>query len=303
MSKTQKLLRAATVLQLIAGMALFGSATPLSKIIGEAFPVFSASFMRMAIASVVLAPVVFIGGRRFQHLQKKDYVTIALIALFGMVAFTATMLFGMRMTTGVIGSTIMSSAPAVTAVAAVIFLGAGMNWRKAGALALAVAGVAAINLLRDEKDGGSEIFFGAVLVMVAVCLEAAFTLLSRRLSKGISSPEATLAASLLAAPLFVALAFIFDPQPFDFSDADLSAWIALLFWGAATGGLAPVLWYNGVRKAPGALTAGCMSVMPITGLVLSYWLLGEAIRWAHLIGFGLVFLGLILMIVEHASEE
>ena len=69
-----------------------------------------------------------------------------------------------------------------------------------------------------------------------------------------------------------------------------------------TGGLAPVLWYNGVRKAPGVLTAGAMSVMPISALVLSYVLLGETFRWAHMIGFGLVFLGLLLMIYEHAQE-
>jgi drug/metabolite transporter (DMT)-like permease len=50
------------------------------------------------------------------------------------------------------------------------------------------------------------------------------------------------------------------------------------------------------------MTAASMGVMPITALMLSYVLLGEAFRWAHLVGFGLVFAGLVLMIIEHAQD-
>jgi drug/metabolite transporter (DMT)-like permease len=292
-----------TITQLLFGMALFGSATPLSKIIGEHFSVFTASFLRMLVASVVLAPFTWMLTRRFAHLQRSDWWVILAISAFGMVGFTTTMLFGMRLTSGVIGSTIMSATPAITAGAAVVFFGAAMNGRKAGALALAVAGIAAVNLLRTDGSGTSTApLLGAALVAMAVCLEAAYTLLSRKLSDGITSLEATLAASLVAAPLFIVLAFLFDPQPFDFSNVDTRAWLALAFWGGATGGLAPVMWYNGVRKAPGALTAGAMAVMPISALLLSYVLLGETFRWSHLLGFGLVFVGVVLMIIEHSGE-
>ena len=284
-------------------MALFGSATPLSKIIAQNFPVFTASFSRMAIASLVLAPVVWMATDRFGKAQRSDWYVMAGIAAAGMVGFTAVMLFGMRLTTGVIGSTIMSASPAVTATAAVLFMGAAMNWRKGGALLLAVLGCVAINLLKDGGgDGGDAVLLGALLVAVAVCFEAAYTLLSRLLSSGTSSLEATLGASLVAMPLFVILALLFDPQPFDVTGATPRGWSALVFWGAATGGLAPVLWYNGVRSAPGAMMAAAMSVMPLTALVLSYVLLGETFRWAHLAGFGLVFAGVILMIIEHARE-
>lgn len=304
MASDSKRISASTLIQLLSGMALFGTATPLSKIIGQNFPIFTASFLRMAIASLVLAPFVWAATSRFKKAKRADIAVIAAIAAFGMVGFTATMLFGMRMTTGVIGSTIMSATPAVTALAAVLFLGAAMNWRNAGALALAVAGIAAINLLHgNDGGGGNAIVLGAALVVVAVCFEAAYTLLSRKLSIGITSIEATLAASLMAAPVFILLAWQFDPEPFAFAEASQEAWAALIFWGAMTGGLAPVLWYRGVRKAPAVLSAGAMSVMPVTSLVTSYLLLGETFQWSHLIGFGLVFLGLILMIFEHAGAQ
>ncbi|MBX7501673.1 DMT family transporter [Qipengyuania sp. YG27] len=292
------------IIQLLSGMALFGSATPLSKIIGQHFYIFTASALRMGIACIVLAPFTWWMTQCFARAKRSDFLVILAISAFGMVGFTATMLFGMRLTSGVVGSTIMSATPAVTAGAAVLFFGAAMNGRKWGALALAVAGIAAINLLRNDTDGaGGAPLLGAALVAAAVCCEAAYTLLSKKLSNDISSLEATLAASLVAAILFVVLAMLFDPRPFDLSKVEIRASAALIFWGAATGGLAPVLWYNGAREAPEALTAGAMAIMPISALVLSYVLLGETFRWSHLIGFGLVFAGLLLMIKEHTRAS
>jgi drug/metabolite transporter (DMT)-like permease len=282
-------------------MSLFGSSTPLSKIVGESFPVFTASFARMAIASAVLAPFVWFGTERYSRAQQSDFYVIVAISAAGMVGFTAAMLFGMRLTTGVIGATVMSATPAVTATAAVIFLGAAINLRKAGALTLAVAGCVVINVFRGGDYSESDaVVLGAVLVALAVCFEAAYTLLSRRLSDGITSLEATFAASILAAPLFIVLALIFDPVPFEISQATPTGWAAMIFWGAVTGGIAPVLWYAGARKAAGAMTAVSMSAMPLTALLLSYVLLGESFRWIHLLGFGFVFAGVVLMIFEHA---
>ena len=207
MARDQQSSSPLTVVQLLVGMGLFGTSTPLSKIVGENFSVFTASCLRMTIASLVLAPAVWFATDRFARVQRSDWKVIVAISAFGMVGFTATMLFGMRLTTGVIGSTIMSATPAVTALAAVVFFGAAMNWRKAGALALGVGGIAVINLFRGSGDGqgGDALLLGAALVGAAICMEAAYTLLSRKLSDGISSLETTLAAAIMAASAGVTL--------------------------------------------------------------------------------------------------
>lgn len=292
-------------LQLFAGMALFGSATPLSKIIGEGFPVFTASLMRMLIAGAVLAP--FVAGRlgELRKASASDWRSIAGIALFGMIGFTATMLFGMRMASGVVGSTIMSMSPAVTALAAFIFLKEGYNSRKGAALGLAVLGAVLINVLSGggENNSGNApsnaMVWGSLLVFIAVCLEAAYTLLAKTVSDALSALTITFAATILAIVPFAILSALFDPSFFDLSQAEARHWWALGFWGAMTAGLAPVLWYTGVRQAPGSLAAGFMAVMPLSALTLSYILLDESFRWPHLVGFGLVFLGVLLMMREH----
>lgn len=44
--------------QLAAGMILFGSATPVSKIVTDVMPVFVGSGLRVALGALVLAPFV-----------------------------------------------------------------------------------------------------------------------------------------------------------------------------------------------------------------------------------------------------
>jgi len=90
------------------------------------------SCMRMAIASVVLAPFVIFAPDRFRHANRSDISVIAAISSFGVVGFTAKMQFGMRLTTGVIGSAIMSATPAITALGAVIFPGLGHRRARPG---------------------------------------------------------------------------------------------------------------------------------------------------------------------------
>lgn len=288
--------------ELFTAMALFGSTTPLSRIIAGDLPVFSAALLRMVLASSVLLCVAGRDLGRLAAARRRDWLAILGITGFGMVGFTATMLFGMRLTTGVVGATVMSATPAVTALAAVLFLGERFNRRKGWALALAVSGTVVINLGRGGQAGGGEaVVLGALLVALAVCFEAAYTLLSKLVAEGLSSLLITLTASLLAIPCFAVLALVFDPVPFAYGGATARVWLAVVFWGLAAGALAPVLWYRAVRRAPAVLAAGFMAVMPLSGLVLSYVVLGEPCRLVHLPGFGLAFAGVVLMIREHAG--
>jgi drug/metabolite transporter (DMT)-like permease len=71
-------------------------------------------------------------------------------------------------------------------------------------------------------------------------------------------------------------------------------------WGAVTLGLGSILWYLGLRRAQGTVAAGFMGIMPVSALVLSYVLLSEPVRLVHLIGFGIVFLGVLIISREHA---
>jgi drug/metabolite transporter (DMT)-like permease len=285
--------------RLALGMAVFGSATPVSKIVTGAMPVFIGSLLRVALGALVLAP--FVGGQwsQVKQLGRRDWLLVGLIALFGMFGFSALMLYGMRMIPGVVGAIVMSTTPAVTAAGSMLFMGDAPTWRKLLAIALAVAGVLVLQLGSGDEEGGGNLLLGAALVFGAVCCEAAYTLLGKAATERLDPLLVACLSAALAIPLFLPLA-LWQWSDFAVGETDWRAWTAVIWYGAGTLALGSWLWYSGLARAEGAIAAGFMGVMPASALILSYLLLGEAFRWIHLLGFGIVFAGVLLISWEHA---
>lgn len=286
--------------RLALGMAIFGSATPVSKIVTGAMPVFVASVLRVALGAVVLAPIALRRRPALRGLTARDWGLIVLIAVVGMFGFSALMLYGMRWVSGVVGATVMSTTPAVTAAASILFMGDRPTWRKLAAIALATVGVLVLHLGRgagtSAQDGA---VLGSALVFGAVCCEAAYTLLGKRATERVDPTVVACLAAALAVPLFLPFA-IWQWPDVDAGAIGWGAWGAIGWYGAGTLGLGSWLWYSGVARTEGAVAAGFMGVMPASALVLSYVLLDEPFRWLHVLGFGIVFAGVLLISWEHA---
>lgn len=289
-------------------MALFGSATPLSKLIVQQFPVFTASLFRVVIGALVVLP--FLGKRlgRIRALASRDWLAVTAIALVGMFGFTALLLYGMRLVSGVVGAIIMSTTPAVTATGSVLFLSDNWNRRKITAIALAVAGIITVNLgghgeMSGNHLGMARLATGSILILGAVCCEAGYTLIGKVATKRLDPVLTVFLASSLAVPLFLVAVLAFERSAFDAGSVTPSGWVSMLAWGAGTLGLGSVLWYKGVQRAQGTVAAGFMGVMPVTALILSYVLLSEPVRIHHLAGFAIVFAGVVIISREHAQSD
>ncbi|MEQ9077131.1 MAG: DMT family transporter [Sandaracinaceae bacterium] len=301
--------------QLAAGMIVFGSATPVSKIVTGAMPPFIGSLLRVAIGALVLLPFVWPRRDKLLGIPRKDWIRLGFIALFGMLGFSALMLMGMALITGVAGAIVMATTPAVTAAAAMLLMGEDATWRKLTAIALAVAGVVLLQVggIGGGEGGGggmgpvmewlagfgSATLIGSAMVFGAVCCEATYTLLGRKVSQDVDTVSVAFLAAALSIPLFIPLA-AFEWSAFTPSEVSLTEWSALVWYGAGTLALGTWLWYSGVAETQGSVAAAFMGLMPVSALVLSYVLLGEPFAWMHLLGFGVVFAGVLLMSWEHA---
>ncbi|MFP4323874.1 MAG: DMT family transporter [Anaerolineales bacterium] len=280
---------------LLGGMTIFGSGTPVSKIVTDAFPPFLASGLRMLTAALLLSVAAWPQRDRLRNLARHDLRALAVIALVGMFGFSVFMLLGMQRISGVIGSIIMATTPAVTALAAVLFLGNRLSWRKIVAIGLAVAGVLVLQLSRADGVSFSDtLLIGSVLIFLAVCSEATFTLLGGVVSDDLNPVLISFTTSIAALVLFSPL-MLYDLTRLDTDAITVRSVLALLWWGAGTLALGTVIWYSGVRRVAGSTAAGFMSVMPVSALVLSYILLGEPFEPVHLLGFGIVLIGILLI--------
>ena len=285
---------------LFGGMALFGSATPLSKLVTKTFPVFIAGGSRVLLAFFVLLP--FIKLRNLTKYKGRDRWLLFGISFFGVFGFTALMLYGMQLVSGVAGSIVMSTTPAVTAILSTIFFKDHVTWKKSLALLLALGGVLLLQLQGGAEHQGSHPWLGVLIIFAAVCCEAGYTLMGKALTKNYPPEEISALSALIAMILFVPMAAWQWPA-FNVNWVKANDWLYLAAYGLITMGLGSVLWYKGITQVEGSVAASFMGVMPVSALVLSYSLLGEQFHWIHLAGFSLVFCGVLLMISVHREME
>ncbi len=290
------------------GMAIFGSGTPVSKLVTDAFPTFFASGVRMLLATIALIPLMVLevrrndAGRFVPQISRADWLRIGGIAVAGMFLFSVFMLYGMQEVSGAVGSIVMATTPAVTAAGSVIFLRDRLDRWKALAIALAVGGVLAVNLGSTGDGSGSDIVLGSALVFGAVCGEAAYTLIGKRLTADISPLTIAALAAALASLLF-AVPAVLEISEVQWDSLDAGDLLALAWWGLGTMCVGSVVWYAGVKRVPGTTASAFMGVMPISALLLSYLLLGEAFEPIHAVGMAAVLAGMVAVTRSEGATE
>lgn len=300
--------RLTTYALLLGGMSLFGSATPVSKLVGEDFPSMLASGLRMLTAAAVLVPFLVLqqGRQWWPRADRADWARLVGIAAIGTVGFTLLLFFGLQRVPGAVGAVIMATTPAITALGAVVFLRDHLDRWTALGLALAVAGVVVVNLGEDTGSGAdlttAALWIGSLLVLGAVCSEAAYTLLGKRLTADLSPTQITTVAAVLSLLIFLPWATV-QAVGFDWSAPAWTDWVAMVWWGAGTMGLGSVLWFRGMMRVAATTASGFMAVMPVSALVLSYVLLGEDFAWAHVAGMAGVLAGLAAIVYRDARQD
>src|SRR4051794_14745240 len=89
-----------TPTMLFAGMAIFGSATPFSRLIAHDFAPFVGGLFRVLIGSLILTILATPARHQIADISRQDWLRIGVVAVVGMFGFSTLMLFGMRLAPG-----------------------------------------------------------------------------------------------------------------------------------------------------------------------------------------------------------
>lgn len=281
----------AAYLNLALSMALVGLSVPASKVIVSHIPPLVAAEMRFALVAVLLAPFALKGGTAAMPRNGRDWTSLTLLSLFGMVLFNLFLLYGLRETSAVAAGIITSTIPAMTALGAALILRERIGAGSAAAIALAVVGMVALNLRPGGGGGPDDSVVGNALVLGAVVSEGLYGVFARQLGGRIPPLALTCLANVLAATMMApgALATLggFDPVA-------VPGWVWLLFVASGlTGGLlAVVLWMRGIAHVPANRAGLFTGLIPAAGVLAAVLFLGEAFTLAHAAGLLCVLFGI-----------
>jgi len=278
---------------LAASMTLVGSYVALSKPLVAAIPVFALAFLRFGIAAAAMLPW-SLPRKREAPLSRREHWLFFLMSFLGNFLFSICMLSGIALTTATAAGVIMATLPAVVAFASWLLLREHLTPRALLAIALAIGGIALLQLARGDDATRGATLLGNALIFGAVICEASYVIIGKRLA-GTRAPLRISALINLWGLVLIAPLGLWQLARFDLASVSGALWSLLVFYSLAASLFAVWLWMAGLKHVP-ANHAGVFTIaLPIAATAVGVVILGEQFTLLHAGALALAATGVVLI--------
>lgn len=288
-------------MKIALAMAIVGSSVVVGKLIISSFPIFLASELRFIIATVILLPLLLQKEKRFPSINQKYLFILFLQAFTGVFLFNIFMLYGLKFTTAIEAGIITSTLPAVVGLVSFLFLKEKLTIKKGLGIIFAVVGVLLINIVGDEV-GNNNSLLGNLLIFGAVLGETLFITLGKSVSNKVTPLTISTMMSIFGLIMFLPFS-IYEAKDFDFSSVSIVDWMNVLYFGIVVTVLAFLLMYQGLSKVPASSAGVLTSVLPLSSIILSFFILKEEVLLPHVLGMLLVFVAIFVISKDSVGNE
>jgi len=253
---------------------------------------------RFSLAGLLILGISALRGAGWQ-LSWRDAAVFAVLGVANNALYLGLGYTGLKTVSAGLGGLIVSANPVFTAVAAAMFLGEALTWRKVAGLLLGIAGIAFI--VWHRMSVGSDSWHGILFTLASLASIVVGTILFKVLApKGslwVGNGVQNLAAGVVLLPFAFTLADVGDIVP----STRLFAAFAFLVLGGSI--LAYLLWFH-LLKVCGATAASAYHfLMPPLGMLFAFLVLGEHVETRDLLGIVPVALGIYLVTRPAASAS
>src|SRR5882724_1951226 len=230
---------------------------------------------RFSLAGVLILGISAIRQDQW-NLTWRDAAVFAVLGVANNALYLGLGYTGLKTVSAGLGGLIVSANPVFTAVAAAVFLGEALTWRKVTGLLLGIAGVGFIvwHRMWVGTDSVHGILFTLASLASIVAGTILFKVLSPRGSLWVGNGVQNLAGGLALLPFAFTLSDVSEIVP----SARLLGAFAFLVLGGSI--LAYLLWFH-LLKVCGATAASAYHfLMPPLGMLFAFLVLGEHVNSA-----------------------
>jgi len=270
-----------------AGNFVFG------KSLSEALPPFGINLLRWTMACVVLVTLTFLLEGRFPRPDRRLWLTLAGIAITGVLLFNALVYLSLKYTTSTNAALILGAAPILTMVLAAAFGSEKLTPRGLAGALVCLVGIAWI-ICRGSVDALLNVSFnlGDIVMTVAVLCWAVYTALIRS-TRQLSQLATTTIAALLAVPILgVVGGYQLATQPL--GPITPTVIIGLAYVGTLASVAAFMAWSSGISSIGAARGSLFLNLIPVFTPLLAWPALGERPGLNQIVGGLLVISGVTL---------
>ena len=252
---------------------------------------YSASFLRFAIASVLLAALAWRIEGRNMRLKAQQILPVIVLGLTGVFAYNIFFLKGLKLIEAGRASMIIANNPIFIALCSAYFFKEKLTPVRLVGILLSISGALVVisrghigSLFQGGIGPGEFLMFGCVVSWVT------YSLVGKALMRSLKAlPSVTYSVLVGAVALSVpAYAEGLTAKITGFTAMD---WLCLAYLGVFGTVFGFVWFYQGIQKI-GAMRAGLfINFVPISAVLLAFFILGEPITSSLLIGAALVTAG------------
>lgn len=287
-------LRFRPCLDLCLAMAIVGSSVAAGKLVVATMPVGLAMGLRFVLAAALSLPLLYRREGGLPRLSARSWALLLVQALCGVFAFNWLLLWGLARTSAVSAGVVAGTTPLTMGLASALLFRERPGWAGWLGIALAAAGVMALNTSGAGEGPAGVSWTGLGLVLAAVCCETAFLLLRKALREPLSALAGATLMSCLGLVLFAPFA-VADALTQGLGSLTPGAWVLIGWYGAGISVAAYLFWFRGVVTTPAHAAGVFTGVLPLSAVGLSALVLGEALDPAQAAGCVAVVAGIVLV--------
>jgi drug/metabolite transporter (DMT)-like permease len=276
-------------------MIVWGLSFLAIKNVVEIVPVFSLSFVRFAVAAILLGLLGL--PRRRLVVPRRGLLAIAGLALLSPVGYFLFETYGISLTLASHASILIAAIPTVVYIIAFARRQEPATWRKTIGILLAFFGVLAIIVSAPAERGASLV--GDLLVLGAVLCAAVRTTLVKDALRRVTPLQLTFYQFALSLAVFGPLAATDDPSWIGAMTPAL--WAQVLFLAVCCSAAAYLAMHFALKHISASRVSVTADAVPIVTILAEAVLLGVPLTWIRVVGAALTLVGVV--VTQVASPE
>jgi drug/metabolite transporter (DMT)-like permease len=276
---------------LMGAMVLWGTTIPPTKWAMEALPPFTVTFLRLLLASLLLAPIVWWKTSREKNKPKIPWLRMCILSFTGVVGYFMINSIGLNMTSAVNASILNASLPLFTLLLSSMYLKENISVSQWCGLFLGVVGVLVITVNPGMEVKKSSLIGDGVILLSCFIWAIYIVLMKRPKGEEKLSNEMFTFLTLFLGAIMMLPAVISDAFEYGHHIFSWKAALSILFLALVPTIAAYWLWNHALKYISAPSAGAYLNTLPLFSVLFSMGLLGESITWRLIAGAVFILIG------------
>ena len=280
-----------TYIKLLLTAFFWGGTFIAGRYIARDVGPFSAAFLRFTVASILLLLLVQRSEGRLPSVQRGQIIPLILLGMTGVFAYNVFFFKGLKLIQAGRASVVIANNPIVIALFAALIFKERLTLLKVTGIVLSVIGA----IIVVSKGQVAEVFrggigWGEIFIFGCVGSWACYSLIGKVVITHLSPLVAVAYSSAVgAAALFVPACL--EGMFREMSHYTMLDWVGIVYLGIFGTVIGFVWYYQGIKGIGPTRAGQFINFVPLSAIVLAFFILGEAITVSLLVGTAFVITG------------